>query len=358
MSLSVHIIKKLEKYTLQVDFEADNEVLALLGASGSGKSMTLKCIAGIETPDQGRIVLNKTVLFDSQQKINLPAQKRKVGYLFQQYALFPHMTVEQNIASGVRLSEKKKKHTQKEIVNQIIQTMELQGLEKKKPHQISGGEQQRTALARILVNEPEVLLLDEPFSALDSFLRFRLEPKVQEILDQFGKTILLVSHDKEEAFRLSNRIAVLSDGKIQTIGDKAEVFRNPRTTAAALLTGETNLSRARYVDQTHVYAEDWGITLTVPAASPKITQVGIRMKDIRTEGCEITDFSMSDESSSNTLSAAVIRTTEESTGYTLWVKSESTNLLGIKVDKASQDKLSCGKLLIFLPPEKILLLEE
>ena len=149
MALHVDIEKTLGSFHLKVKFEAGNHVLALLGASGCGKSMTLKCIAGIETPDRGRIVLDGTTLFDSEERVNLPPQRRRVGYLFQQYALFPNMTVAQNIACGVR--EKKDARAQ---VEEMIWAMHLEGLEHKKPHQLSGGQQQRAALARILVNAP------------------------------------------------------------------------------------------------------------------------------------------------------------------------------------------------------------
>ena len=187
MSLLVEIEKQLGDFHLNVAFESENKVLALLGASGCGKSMTLKCIAGICRPDRGRIVLNGKTLFDSEQKIDLPPQKRRVGYLFQQYALFPNMTVEQNIAAGVR--DKKQSKT---IVADMIRRMRLEGHEKLRPHQLSGGQQQRVALARILVNEPEVLLLDEPLSALDSHLRFQMEEEVRGIIRSFGKSMVLV----------------------------------------------------------------------------------------------------------------------------------------------------------------------
>ena len=250
MALSVNIEKKFEDFHLKVSFEADNEVLALFGASGCGKSMTLKCIAGIETPDHGTIILDGVTLFDSEKKINLPPQKRKVGYLFQQYALFPHMTVEQNIACGVRDKQKREMGTA-----EMIRTMNLTGMEKKKPHELSGGQQQRVALARILVNEPEVLLLDEPFSALDSFLRFQLEKEIHEIIRKFGKTVLLVSHDREEVYRLADSIATMQDGKIGTCGQKQEVFTRPRTVRDAILIGCKHISEAKIVDDTHIYAK-------------------------------------------------------------------------------------------------------
>ncbi len=183
MSIEVNIKKRLGDFQLDVAFTAENEIMALLGASGCGKSMTLKCIAGIETPDTGRIVLDGRVLFDSEKRINVKPQKRKAGYLFQQYALFPNMTVWQNIAAGLR--NKKKAD---EVLPRIIDSMHLNGMERKRPHELSGGQQQRVALARILVNEPDVVLLDEPFSALDSHLRFDLEQKVRNEMKEYGNT--------------------------------------------------------------------------------------------------------------------------------------------------------------------------
>ncbi len=275
MALSVNIEKKFSDFHLKVNFEVKNEVISLFGASGCGKSMTLKCIAGIEKPDKGRIVLDGVTLFDSEKKINLPPQKRKVGYLFQQYALFPNMTVEQNIACGVREKEKKT-----EAVKEMIRVMELSGMEKKKPNQLSGGQQQRVALARILVNEPEVLLLDEPFSALDSFLRFQLEREVQDIIKRFGKTVVFVSHDPDEVFRISDTVAVMREGQFDTIGTKTGVFKNPRTRNEAILTGCRNISRAEMIDAQHVKAVDWRIELCVPNVTEDVKYVGIRLQDV------------------------------------------------------------------------------
>ncbi|NLC72398.1 MAG: ATP-binding cassette domain-containing protein, partial [Ruminococcaceae bacterium] len=255
-NLFVDIEKRLGNFRLQVKFEAGNEVLALLGASGSGKSMTLKCIAGIEKPDKGKITLDGRVLFDSENHINLSPQKRRVGYLFQQYALFPNMTVEENIAAGVR-----NKREAPETVREAISAMHLDGTEKRRPHQLSGGQQQRVALARILVNEPDVLLLDEPFSALDSHLRFQLEQELKSVIRQFGKTVLLVSHNRDEVFRLTDSIALMSEGKIETIGDKNYVFANPKTKNGAILTGCKNISAIEKLGDNRVFAKDWGIEL-------------------------------------------------------------------------------------------------
>lgn len=177
MSLFVEIEKQLGNFHLDVRFQAETETLALLGASGCGKSMTLKCIAGIMTPDRGRIVLNGRVLFDSEARIDLPPQQRRVGYLFQNYALFPTMTVEKNILCGIRSGSKAEKAA---ALSATLHRFRLEGLEKRYPAQLSGGQQQRVALARILCSQPEVILLDEPFSALDSYLKWDLELKLSD----------------------------------------------------------------------------------------------------------------------------------------------------------------------------------
>ncbi|MGM9917411.1 ATP-binding cassette domain-containing protein [Anaerotignum sp.] len=345
MALSVDIEKKLGNFHLKVKFEAENKVLAILGASGCGKSMTLKCIAGIERPDEGRIVLDGVTLFDAEKKIDLPPQKRRVGYLFQQYALFPNMTVEQNIACGVR-----EKGRKEEAVAEMLRLMELEGMEKKRPHQLSGGQQQRVALARILVNAPEVLLLDEPFSALDTYLRFHLERKVQEIMGRFGKTVLLVSHDRDEAFRLSDSIAVMEQGRIEVVGRKKEVFRDPKTRSGALLTGCKNISRAKIVDDTHVYAVDWDLTLTVPRATVGVEYIGIRMHDIRiAKGME-----------ENRVTCRVIREIEEPFSDTVLLApvGKGANMqIGIQLDKPVWESIRGEQMTVCLPPDAILLLQ-
>ena len=178
MAIDVEIKKKTGNFCLEVKFCAEEEIFALLGASGCGKSMTLKCIAGIETPDEGHIILNGRVLFDSEKKINIIPQKRKVGYMFQDYALFPNMTVEKNIMAGMG------KHPSVEIVQNYIERFQLNGLENRLPAQLSGGQKQRVALARMMAAEPEILLLDEPLSALDSYLKWQME---EELMKIYGK---------------------------------------------------------------------------------------------------------------------------------------------------------------------------
>lgn len=207
MSISVDIEKNLGSFHLRVAFEAENETMALLGASGCGKSMTLRCIAGIVRPDRGRIVLNGRTLFDSERHIDLPPQQRGVGYLFQQYALFPHMTVEKNVCAGTREGTRAER---KAAAQRILRTLGLEELAQRLPANLSGGQQQRAALARILVGKPEILLLDEPFSALDYQTRLAVSGDIAQIIRREHKTALLVTHDISEAISLSDRIVVLT----------------------------------------------------------------------------------------------------------------------------------------------------
>lgn len=226
MALFVDIEKRLDAFDLHMQFEMQDEVLALLGGSGSGKSMTLKCIAGIEKPDRGKIVLDGRVLFDSEKHINLKPQERGVGYLFQQYALFPNMTVYQNITCGMKGAIRRTgaRGMNLDMIRDIIDLVHLNGLEEKKPKQISGGEQQRVALARILVNQPDALLLDEPFSALDSALRKNLVRETYKLMKNYGKSVIFVTHDQKEAFRLSESVALIERGQITRKGSRDDIF--------------------------------------------------------------------------------------------------------------------------------------
>ena len=200
MELSVFLEKQLRDFNLRVDFTVKDEVFALLGASGCGKSMTLKCIAGIEKPDKGRIVLDGKVLFDSARGINLPPQRRQLGYLFQNYALFPNLTVAENLRFVMKEDSVDK-------VTELLQRFHLTGLEGAYPGALSGGQQQRVAFARVLAAEAKLLLLDEPFSALDSYLKWQLETELMDMLPAYGGTALLVSHDRGAVYRLAGRVS-------------------------------------------------------------------------------------------------------------------------------------------------------
>ncbi|MBQ3266036.1 MAG: ATP-binding cassette domain-containing protein [Ruminococcus sp.] len=220
--LQVDIEKRLDRFTLQSKFECDNDTLALFGASGSGKSMTLKCIAGIEKPDKGVIQLNGRVLFDSEKRIDLPPQKRRVGYLFQDYALFPNMSVKGNIRAGMRRLSKAERALKLE---ELLTQFHLKGLENRRPDTLSGGEKQRVALARIFAAEPEVLLLDEPFSSLDTLLKLQLIPYIRDIISEFGGESILVSHDIEEIRQLCPAIIPIASGVTESAKD-TETYYN------------------------------------------------------------------------------------------------------------------------------------
>lgn len=209
--LVVRIYKKLAEFDLDVSFQVEDNILGLMGASGSGKSMTLKCIAGIETPDQGRIVLNNRVLFDSEKKINVPIQKRNVGYMFQSYALFPNMNVYENISVGLRARKVKDVDI---VVQKVMQQFRIFELASRYPKQLSGGQRQRVALARLMAYEPDVLLLDEPFSALDEDLKEDLLQELKSEL-QISKPVIFVSHNKEEVNYLCDLKYKIKQGKIR-----------------------------------------------------------------------------------------------------------------------------------------------
>ncbi|MBQ7743751.1 MAG: ATP-binding cassette domain-containing protein [Lachnospiraceae bacterium] len=225
--LRVKIKKQLDKFLLDLNFETDDEILGLIGASGSGKSMTLKCIAGIEKPDEGIIVLNDRTLFDSENNINLKPQERRIGYLFQNYALFPQMTVRKNILVSVNKTYDKVEKRKK--VDEIIDLLGLNGLEDKFPSEISGGQQQRVAFARIIVNEPEFLLLDEPFSALDAFLKWNIAKELKGMIKSLGKKAIFVTHNINEVYYLCNNAIALSEGKEIEKNSVKELIDNPKT---------------------------------------------------------------------------------------------------------------------------------
>lgn len=204
--------KKLDLFTLKVHIDLEKGIFALFGASGAGKSMTLKCIAGIEKPDCGVIRIGDRVLFDSERHINLSPQKRHVGYLFQEYALFPNMTVKGNINAALhRLDRKERNHK----ADELMRRFHIEDLADKKPHLLSGGERQRVALARIFASEPEVLLLDEPFSSLDTFLKWELIPYLKETLQSFSGCSIMVSHSVDEVLSLCDSISLIRKGIIE-----------------------------------------------------------------------------------------------------------------------------------------------
>lgn len=353
MSLYVDIEKRLGNFDLKVKLEAGDEVLALLGASGCGKSMTLKCIAGIEKPDRGRIEVDGETLFDSEKHICLSPQKRRCGLMFQNYALFPNMNVRQNIYTGtIRTKEKTLRSSRTE---QIMERFGLTEIADQLPSMISGGQQQRTALARILVSDPQILMLDEPFSALDSHLRFQMEQEVRSVIQSFGKTVLLVSHDRDEVFRLADRIAVMHNGRIETFGTKQEVFANPETRNACMLTGCKNISPIRQTDAYHMVATDWGLELETDQPIGDAAFIGIRHHSICGMG---TDAAAGGR---NTFLCDVVNVIENPFTYTVMMKpagKPDVKPFGWELDKPDWERVRAEQLVIHVPMNAMLLLRE
>ena len=281
-SLIVDIHKQLPDFSLRVSFTTNHRTLGLLGASGAGKSLILRCIAGIETPDSGRIVLNRRVLFDAEAGINLPSRDRKVGFLFQNYALFPHLTVAQNVAFGTKTHQSwRDRIAHSPMINRQLAAMEIADLADRYPHQLSGGQQQRVALARALANQPDILLLDEPFSALDTHLRNRLEQMMIAQLATYAGITLFVTHNLEEAFRVCQDLLVIETGHAIAHGPKHSIFEHPQSVSVAKLTGCKNFSRAVVKGPNQIAALGWNCTLeTLEPVPGKLTQVGVRAHQI------------------------------------------------------------------------------
>lgn len=211
MVLAAKFKKNFKGFELDVEFCMGNELLVLFGPSGTGKSVTLKMIAGLMTPDEGHLRLKEKHFFDHTKKLNTKPQDRFIGYVFQNHSLFPHMTVKQNILFGAKGMNAPESHS---YADQLMTSFNLAGLENKYPHEISGGQEQRAALAMCLIRKPHALLLDEPFSALDTDLRIKLRQSLKEIRDQFNIPMILVTHDSEEAKLLGDRILYYNNGKI------------------------------------------------------------------------------------------------------------------------------------------------
>lgn len=279
MSLSVSIKKHFPAFTLDVNIEAGNETLGWLGESGCGKSLTMRCIAGIETPDEGKIVVNGKTFFEREAgkrpTVNLSPQERKTALLFQNYMLFPNLTVAENVAAGI--DRKLPKEEREAQVNAELKRFGLDGFGKRYPSQLSGGQQQRVALARMLAAKPDILMLDEPFSALDAHLKGVLEQNLAGLFETFHGTILYVSHDIDEALRFCDRIAVIEKGHVMEVSTGSNLVNNPQSAASIKLSGCKNATPARRINDHRVFLPAWGIEVeTDKPAQENLTCMGVR----------------------------------------------------------------------------------
>lgn len=275
MSLEVNIRKSFSTFSLDVAFEAGDETLGFLGASGCGKSLTMRCIAGIDTPDEGRIVVNGQVFFDSDRKINLKPQERKTALLFQNYMLFPNLTVAENVGAGIGKGVARSERD--DIVANELRRFGLETFGARYPAQLSGGQQQRVALARMLAARPGILMLDEPFSALDAHLKSVLEQNLVSLFDAFHGTVLYVSHDIDEALRFCDRIAVVEDGRIMETGTGDDLVNHPQSVAGIKLSGCKNATTATYVNDRRVRLPKWGVEVQTDDDVPDdVIYLGVR----------------------------------------------------------------------------------
>lgn len=280
MSLRMEITKKLHSSLLDVSLDIPDGHIGLLGESGSGKSMTLKCIAGIEKPDSGVIEINGRIVYDSARGINLPPQERHTGYLFQNYALFPHVSAWRNIELILPRSVSGKHR--RETAMKYLDLFGLSDIAHCLPVYISGGQQQRLALARLLASNPSLVLLDEPFSALDTSIKARIEEELTIRLKDYSGTVILVTHNRDEAYRMCDNLVILHDGHVVERGLTKELFSSCRTQIGAKITGCSNIAKAFKTGSTCIAVPDWGLLLETNRTVPDETQyAGIRSHHIR-----------------------------------------------------------------------------
>lgn len=310
--------------------------MGVLGASGCGKSVTLRCIAGVITPDRGRIALDGKCLFDSEKKVNLPPQKRQVGLLFQHYALFPHMTLRQNLTAGLLAREKDKRKRDEEVF-QMLKRFCLDGLENQKPSQLSGGQQQRAALARILLSRPRLLMLDEPFSALDGYLRWKMEMELLDILKEFSGTTLFVSHSRDEIYRICHQVCVMDRGHCGAVIPVKKLFEHPNTLAEAQLSGCRNYSRAQAAGKNQVLAGDWGVMLmSSQEAGAETVYIGVRSRFFHL-------VKKGEEQRENIISGKILRVIEDVCSMEVIVEPVSKQLPESEENKEIQNLEICPR---------------
>ena len=279
--LDLRLQRSFGRFVLDVEVRSDARRLVLFGPSGSGKSLTLQCLAGLLRPDTGRVWLDERCLFDSGKSVHVPPERRHLGYVPQHSGLFPHLSVAGNVAYGL---QRLPRGEREERVTRLLALVHLAGFERRSPGELSGGEQQRVALARALAVEPELLLLDEPFSALDAPVRAELRQQLLELQERLGFGWVFVTHDPEEAYMLAEEIAVYRSGHILQHGPRDEVFYRPGTVEVAELMGVKNILAAEAVEPGLLRLLPSGVELAAlmpegPANEP--CWAVIRAEDIR-----------------------------------------------------------------------------
>ncbi|MFN8585314.1 MAG: ABC transporter ATP-binding protein [Dehalococcoidia bacterium] len=324
--IAVDIQKRLGDFALDVAFEAGHETVVLFGHSGSGKSVSLAAIAGLLRPDAGRIEVAGRVVFDAARGVNLPPQRRNVGYVVQQLALFPHLTAAENIGYGLTRTSATARRAR---IAELVGLLSLAGLEDRLPRQLSGGQQQRVALARALARPVDVLLLDEPFSALDETLRGDLRAELLRLHRELDVPVVFVTHDLREAHLLADRIAVIDDGKVLQYAPREEVFRHPRVRRVAELTGVRNLFGG-CLDHGRVVVNGLRLAAEVPAGLGPEVDVAIRA-----ERCNLRRYDPEGELPENCFVAHVVTDLAFGNTHTLHLEPASAGP-SVEVEVASR----------------------
>lgn len=336
--LAITIQTQLGNFNLDVDFQVKKGIVGILGPSGCGKSMTLQAIAGLLKPDLGKISIGERVLFDSEQKINIPARDRKIGYVFQNYALFTHLSVAENIGYGLKGLSKQEKSKK---VTTIIETVQLTGLEGRYPNELSGGQQQRVALARTLVTEPDILLLDEPFSALDQHVKQILELELLEIIKgNFSGVVLFVTHNIEEAYRLCDHLCLYDRGKNIQFSEKEQVLQQPITKEAARIVGCKNIFP---IEEFKQHCSDVQIN---PSLSGNKKYIGIHSYDVTF---------VKNENAENTYPYEVVSIVESIDHSTVTVSVAGLHI-NVDVPKLMVKGITSRDVRLYLPAEKLFLM--
>lgn len=338
--------KKAEKpsFSMHCSFDASSDFIVLFGCSGSGKTTAIRCIAGLEKPDAGSIRINDIIYFDSKKKINLPPQKRKIGYMFQENALFPHMNVRQNIEFGLKGLNPMEK---KERVNEMLDLVGIEELEFAYPDELSGGQKQKVALARALAPDPEVLLLDEPFSSLDTVVRLKLRKELRTIQKRLGIPVIFITHDPVEAFTMADRMVVFDDGRVQQKGSPEDVFYHPKSRYVAELVGFSNLFDDAVVEGHGQRAECtflWSLGTEITA--PYIERIaGDRVSwGIRPENIELVDrrniHTIRKEDRKNLFNGIIMNVVNKGTSRIMsLILKESEDVLKVEVANYAFDSL-------------------
>jgi molybdate transport system ATP-binding protein len=346
--LEIRIKKSLGEFNLDISYASNSRHIGILGASGSGKSLTLKTLAGIECPDSGYIALDGRVLYDSSKGINLLPQARRVGYLFQNYALFPNMSVFENIMSGIKGGRAERRAS----AANIMERFGLSELKDRLPSQLSGGQQQRVALCRIIASEPDVILLDEPFAALDAYMRDEMQKSLCNMLKDFNGIVIIVSHSRDEIYTMSDELMIVDKGAVAASGATSDIFKHPPNRITARLTGCKNIASAERVGENELNIPDWGVILRLNKPIDRdITGVAIRAHD----------FSLEYRSGMHELDVLEPELKEELFEYMVYFKTSrsATEILCFKISSyiwdGAEDRIP-GRL--YMAEENLLLLKD